>query len=155
YKKDGAWRSIGSADLRVAVEELSLGLRALGVEKGDRVAILSENRPEWAIADLATLCAGAADVPVYATLTPPQVAYILNDSQARVCFVSNAAQAAKLAQVKDQLKSVREVIRMDEAPLPGTLSFAEVREKGRLALAADPQAVRHRAGEAGPEDLAT
>jgi long-chain acyl-CoA synthetase len=155
YKRDGTWRNIGSAELRTAVEELSMGLRALGVEKGDRVAILSENRPEWAMADLATLCAGAADVPIYATLTPPQVAYILNDSQARVCFVSNATQAGKLAQVKDQLKTVRHAIRMEEAPLPGTLSLAEVREKGRAALAADPQAVRRRAGETQPEDLAT
>jgi len=155
YKKEGSWRNVSSAELRTAVEELSMGLRALGVEKGDKVAILSENRPEWAMADLATLCAGAADVPVYATLTPPQVAYILNDSQSKVCFVSNAAQAGKLGQVKDQLKTVRQLIRMDEAPIPGTLSFAEVREKGRAALLQDPQAVRRRAGEAGPEDLAT
>ena len=84
YKKDGAWRAISSAELRSAVEELSLGLRALGVEKGDKVAILSENRPEWAFADLATLALGAADVPVYATLTPAQVLYILNDSEAKV-----------------------------------------------------------------------
>jgi long-chain acyl-CoA synthetase len=155
YKKDGTWRDIGSAELRTAVEELSMGLRALGVEKGDRVGILSENRPEWAMADLATLAAGAADVPVYSTLTPPQAAYILNDSQARVCFVSNAVQAGKLEQVKGQLKTVRHVIRMEEAPIAGTTSFAEVREKGRAALAADPQAVRRRAGEVKPEDLAT
>ena len=84
YKKDGAWRAISSEELRAAVEETSMGLRALGIGKGDVVALLSENRPEWAFADLATLCTGAADATIYATLTPPQVQYILNDSESKV-----------------------------------------------------------------------
>ena len=65
-----------------------MGLRALGVEKGDRVALLSENRPEWAYVDLATLCAAAVDVPIYPNLMPAQVLYVLNDSQAKVAFAS-------------------------------------------------------------------
>ena len=69
YKKDGAWRDVSSEEFRRAVEELSMGLRGLGIERGDRVAILSENRPEWAYADLAALCAGGVDVPVYTSLT--------------------------------------------------------------------------------------
>ena len=69
YKKDGAWRDISSEEFRRAVEELSMGLRALGIDRGDRVAILSENRPEWAYADLAILCAAAVDVPIYTSLT--------------------------------------------------------------------------------------
>src|SRR5689334_18797785 len=72
-KKGGAWRDISSDAYRQAVEELSMALRGLGVEPGDRVAILSENRPEWAYADLATLCAAAVDVPVYPTLTADQL----------------------------------------------------------------------------------
>src|SRR5262249_47397367 len=72
YKRGGEWRSLSSDELRRAVEELSLGLRSLGVERGDRVSILSENRPEWAFADLATLTAAAVDAPIYSTLTPPQ-----------------------------------------------------------------------------------
>src|SRR5262245_40088644 len=77
YKADGQWRDISSAGLRTAVEELSMGLRALGIERRDRVAIMSENRPEWAIADLAILTAGAVDVPIYPTLTGPQVQQLL------------------------------------------------------------------------------
>jgi long-chain acyl-CoA synthetase len=155
YKKDGAWRAISSDEFKTAVEELSMGLRSLGVEKGDKVAILSENRPEWAFADLATLCAGAADSPVYATLTPAQVLYILNDSQSKVCFVSNAAQAGKVAEVRSQLKIIRHVIRMDDAPIEGTTSLAELRAKGREALLRDRDAVRRRVAEVRPEDLAT
>ena len=155
YKKDGAWRAWSSAEFRDAVEELSLGLRALGVERGDRVAILAENRPEWAFADLATLAAGALDVPIYASLTAAQVLYILKDSQARVVFVSNEAQAAKVAAVRAQAPALRHVIRMGEDPVADTLSLTEVREQGRPARQADPAAVRTSAAVAGPDDLAT
>ena len=155
FKRGGEWRAISSAEFLSAVEELSMGLRALGVEKGDRVAILSENRPEWAYADLATLTAGATDTPVYCTLTPPQVLYILNDSESKVAFVSSAVQAAKVAQVRGQARCLRHVIRMDEAPIEGTLSLEELRAKGRAALARDKDAVRRRAAEVKPDDLAT
>jgi len=154
-KRSGAWRTTSSAELQRAVEEISMGLRALGVEKGDRVAILSENRPEWAFADLATLCAGAVDAPVYATLTPPQVHYILADSEARVAFVSTAAQAAKVAEVRDRLPGLVHVVSFDDPAPAGTMPLAELRAKGRDALAADPDAVRRRAGEVQKDDLAT
>ena len=155
YKKDDEWRAFSSAEFRRAVEELSLGLRALGLEPGDRVAILAENRPEWAFADLATLAAAAVDVPVYATLTAPQVLYMLKDSEAGIVFVSTAAQAAKIAQVRAQAPALRHVIVMDEAGVPGTMSLAEVREKGRPALERDKAAVRTRASTVKPDDLAT
>jgi len=154
-KRGGEWRAISSAEFLSAVEELSLGLRALGVEKGDRVAILSENRPEWAYADLAALTAGATDAPIYSTLTPPQVLYILNDSESKVVFVSNAVQAAKVAEVRGQARGLRHVIRMDEAPFEGTLSLEEVRAQGRAALGRDKDAVKRRAAEVKPDDLAT
>ena len=155
HKRDGAWRGISSDELRTVVEELSLGLRALGVERGDKVAILSENRPEWAFADFATLAAGAADAPVYATLTAPQALYILNDSESKVAIVSNALQARKVAEVRAQARFLKHVIRMDAAPIEGTLSMEEVRARGRPALVADKEAVRRRAAEIEPGDLAT
>ena len=132
-----------------------MGLRALGVGKGDTVALLSENRPEWAIADLATLCAGAADATIYATLTAPQVQYILADSESKVVFVSSAAQARKVAEVRDRLPLLQHVVRFDPAPVPGTTSLDELRAKGKEALAADREAVRRRAAEVAGGDLAT
>jgi long-chain acyl-CoA synthetase len=154
-KKDGAWRDISSREFKRAVEELSLGLRALGVEKGDRVAILCENRPEWAYADLAILAAPAVDVPIYSTLPAAQVLYILNDSQTRVCFVSNAKQAAKVAEVRDKATHLQHVIRIDDEPGEGTLTLEEVRTRGREALARDPEAVKKQAALSQPSDLAT
>ena len=154
-KRGGEWRATTSDEFKAAVEELSMGLRALGVAKGDRVAILSENRPEWAFADLAALTAAVVDVPIYATLLPPQVLYLLNDSEARICFVSSHAQARKVLEVRGQAKALEHVVLFDETPLAGTMSLAALRDKGREALARDPGAVRARAAEVQPEDLAT
>jgi long-chain acyl-CoA synthetase len=154
-KRDGQWRDISSEEVRRAVEELSMGLRALGVEKGDRVALLSENRPEWAYVDLATLCAGAADVPIYPNLLAAQVLYVLNDSQAKVAFASNAAQVRKLVEVRERAPHLQHVIRFDEPAVEGTLSLDDVRARGREALARDREAVKRRAGEVRPGDLAT
>jgi long-chain acyl-CoA synthetase len=158
YKQDGTWRDISSNELKTAVEEVSMGLRALGVERGETVAILSENRPEWAITDLACLCAAAVDAPIYATLTAQQVLYILNDSEAKALVVSSPHQVRKVQEIRAQAKHLRYVIRLDEVPADlaeGTITFAEVRAQGREALAKDPDAVRRRAAEVQPGDLAT
>jgi long-chain acyl-CoA synthetase len=157
YKAGGQWKDISSDEFRRAVEETALGLRELGVEKGARVALLSENRPEWAITDLATLSAAAVVVPIYATLTPAQALYILNDSEAKVCVVSNSAQLRKIAEIRAQAPHLRHVVRMDPAAEPpaNTLTLDELRARGREPLARDPQAVRRRAAEAKPDDLAT
>jgi len=155
YKKDGTWHALSSDQFRAAVEEVSMGLRALGVEKGDKVAILSENRPEWAIADFATLAIGAADATIYSTLTPAQVLYILNDSESKIVFVSNAAQAAKVAEVRSQARHLRHVVRLDAAPIAGTLHLDEVRAQGREALAGNKEAVHQSAAGIRPEDVAT
>jgi long-chain acyl-CoA synthetase len=155
YKKDGVWRAVSSEELRAAVEETSMGLRALGIGKGDKVAILSENRPEWAIADFATLCTGAADATIYPTLTTAPVLYILQDSEAKVVFVSNATQAAKVAEVRSRLPQLQHVVRFDPAPVAGTTSLDELRARGKAALEADRDAVRRRAAELTTDDLAT
>jgi long-chain acyl-CoA synthetase len=155
FRRDGVWRAISSDELRVAVEEVSAGLRALGVEKGDRVAILSENRPEWAFADLAAMCAGAVDATVYPTLAAPAVQYILADSEAKVVFVSSTTQAGKVAEVRDRLPGLQSVVCFD-APAPaGTLPLDELRARGREQLARDPELVRRRAAEVRRDDLAT
>ncbi len=154
-KRGGSWRDFSSADFRKAVEELSAGLRELGIEGGDRVAILSENQPEWAFADLATLCAAGVDVPIYPTLPPEQVLYILNDSEAKVLFVSTATQAKKVAEIRSRTRHVQHVIRMDDGAGEGTITLSDVRARGAKVLASDPGAVKKRAAEVGPDDLAT
>src|SRR6185503_12203609 len=88
YKRDGAFRPMSSRELADRVRQVALGLQELGIKRGDRVAILSENRPEWAIADYAALASGLTDVPLYPTLPAEQLPYLLNDSGAVALFVS-------------------------------------------------------------------
>src|SRR5918999_2812860 len=92
YKRDGAWRSISSDEMLARARAVALGLYSLGIGHGDRVCLLSETCPEWTLADAGCLFAGAIDVPIYPTLTPPQVAYILKDSGARILFIQNRAK---------------------------------------------------------------
>ncbi|HEV7836565.1 MAG TPA: AMP-binding protein, partial [Gemmatimonadaceae bacterium] len=88
-KSAGAYKPISHDEVAVRVRRAARGLQALGVKRGDRVAILSENRPEWAIADFASLTSGLTDVPIYPTLPADQIAYMLRDSGSVAIFVSN------------------------------------------------------------------
>src|ERR671917_1721695 len=87
-KAGGQWLHIPGEAIIKRVRAVALGLSALGVKKGDRVALLSENRPDWSVVDIAILSLGAVNVPIYTTQAPEQVRYILEDSGARVLFVS-------------------------------------------------------------------
>src|SRR3954470_22832884 len=95
-KRDGAWQSIGWGEVASRVRAIAAGLATLGVNPGDRVAILAENRPEWAFADLGALCAGAVDVPIYATNLAKQCEFIFKNSGAVVTFTSTPAQLEKV-----------------------------------------------------------
>ena len=99
-KRAGRWTPISYRELAEQVQDFSLGLRELGIRRGDRVAILSENRPEWAITDYACLAAHTADVPIYPTLPARQAEYILRDSGAVAVVVSDATQLEKVRSVR-------------------------------------------------------
>jgi long-chain acyl-CoA synthetase len=130
-KKEGAYRSISSLQLSDRVRQVALGLQELGIQRGDRVAILSENRPEWAVADYASLTAGLTDVPIYPTLPAEQIPYILNDSGAVVVFTSTADQAAKIAQVRAQCRTLKHVIGFGDSKRPGEdFTLDEIRSRG-------------------------
>ena len=95
------------------IRDLSLGLETLGVHHGDRVAILCDSRPEWTITDLAVLSIGAVTVPVYPTLPPDQVGYILAHSGARVVVVADLVQAAKVREQRHRLPDVHTLVVID------------------------------------------
>ena len=139
------------------VRAASAGLRELGLTRGDRVAILSENRPEWAIVDHACMCTGIFDVPIYNTLTISQVAHILENSQVRLVFASNAAQAEKALEASEQIAGDLRVVMFDPKDLPNdsVLVWRDFMEHGRNAAAGGDQRFRATALEAGPEDIAT
>jgi len=104
------WVSISASEFYRNVVGVARALQNWGIAKGDRVAILSENRPEWAIADFACLLIGTVVVPIYTTLTDEQAAYILRDSGARVIFVSSDKQLNKINNVRDQTSIEKSVV---------------------------------------------
>ena len=156
-KRDGAYRPIPHSDVLRRVRHIALGLGSIGVNRGDRVGIMSENRPEWALADWACLCSGMTDVPVYPTLPAEQIVHPLNDSGATALFVSTADQAAKAAEVRQQLKSVRTIISFVEPKPAGVdMSLAELEKAGAALDSAERAAAFKTAAlSVKPDDLAT
>ncbi len=141
FKKEGRYVPISTQEFGDSVKHMALGLHALGHAKGDKLIILSENRPAWVMTDFADQCLGGITVPVYTTLVPEQVKYIINDSDARIVVVSNALQWEKIAAIRAELPQVRHFIVFDgEPPADGVLTLAKVLEKGR-ALAAERPAL--------------
>ena len=151
FPADGTWREETYADLGRAAREIAGGLVALGVEPGDRVAILSDTRREWTLADCGTLCAGAAVVPIYQTNSPDECRYVLEHSGSRVLFCENEQQLAKVEQVRDALPALEHVVMLTGAGA-GTLALDELRRRG---AALDASVVDDRSAAAGPEDVAT
>ncbi len=154
-KLGGAWRAITHTDLAQRVVAVSMGLRELGIRPGDRVSILSETRPEWAIADYACLCAQAADVPIYPTLTAKQTEYILKDSGAVGVFCSTAEQVAKVLEIKSHLPALQHVIAFEsDAKRGGVPTLTELEARGQTAAAKYPRA-REEALAVSPDAIAT
>ena len=154
-KVAGAWVGITHRETLARVQAISLGLRELGIRPGDRVAIVSENRPEWALADYACLTTRAPDVPIYPTLTAKQTEYILRDSESVAVFCSTAAQRDKVLEVKDALPQLKHVIVFDGgAEGAGVTPLAALEAKGRAAVSKHPN-WKQEALSAGPDDLAT
>ena len=129
-KMGGVYKSISHNEVAERVRHAARGLSSLGVRRGDRVAILAENRPEWAVADFACLTAGMTDVPIYPTLPADQIAYILKDSGAVAIFVSTKIQAEKIREIRSQLPSLKTVISFDDVPGLANMSITELERQG-------------------------
>ncbi len=151
----GQWRPISSGQFYQRVRALGRVLVAWGVQKGDRVAIIGENRWEWAVTDFATLAIGAVNVPVYPTLTGEQIAVLLQDAGCRVAVVSTRVQFDKLNAVRGQTPLERIVLMDSAAPPPGAISMDELLD-GADALSAQRDPVFDAlAASVTPDDLAT
>ncbi|HEY4959363.1 MAG TPA: long-chain fatty acid--CoA ligase [Terriglobales bacterium] len=115
---DGVWNAITANQLHRWVTATARQLQAWGIGKGDRVVILSENRPEWAVTDFATLLLGGIVVPIYATLMPEQILYLFQHSEARIAFVSTRKQYEKVESIRAQTKLERIVVMDKVEDLP-------------------------------------
>jgi long-chain acyl-CoA synthetase len=143
------------------LRDLSLGLAEAGIGAGDRVAIVSESRPEWLMTDLAVLLGGGVTVPVFPTLAAAQVRYILQDSGARLAFVSNAAQLEKVQAIRHELPALEAVVVYDGDAHPSSASvmaFEALKGRGHARILGEwgtGRAFRERAKAVKPSDLAT
>ncbi|HKC76847.1 MAG TPA: AMP-binding protein, partial [Gaiellaceae bacterium] len=156
-KVGGAYQPISHRTLATRVRHTAFGLRALGVPDGAVIAILSENRPEWAIADYACLTARYLDVPIYPTLPDEQIAYILQDSGTVAIFVSTTVQAQKIAAVRASLPALKWVIAFDDVSGNGIdLTLAALEARGAATETPDTAArYRDDAMAVAPDQVAT
>src|SRR5438477_1168964 len=125
----GEWASWSYAEVGEIVMRLALGLIELGIESGDRVAILANARPEWSYFDFAALTAGATVVPIYQTNSPDECQYVLENSDAKAVIVEDAEQLAKVREVRDRCPALEHVVLMT-GEADDAISAAEVAERG-------------------------
>ncbi|MDR3746327.1 MAG: long-chain fatty acid--CoA ligase [Acidobacteriaceae bacterium] len=152
------WKPITSSEAYGRTRALAARLIQWGVAKGDRVALLSENRWEWAVTDFATLALGAVDVPLYLTLTPQQIGYMLCDSGAKVAVVSSWEMVEKI-RASGELPALEHIVVMDEIPPShrnetDVVSFSSLMENA-VAMQANDSSFNVRARAVKPQDLAT
>lgn len=149
-----SWETLSYRSLDDLVKQFSYGLRALGIDRGDRVALLSENGVRWVVADLATLAIGAITVPIYPSLPASQVAHILSDSGAKAIVASDAKQLVKVEAIRQECPNLSVLVAMDESSSKGEiLSFDSVIREGEIAQSGMAGSYEERGAAVVPGDI--
>ena len=157
-KKDGIYQGIPASEVRANVEAIAAVLIELGVKPQDRIGILSENRPEWAYSDLAILAAAAVTVPIYATLPPKQIEYIIQDSEMIYLFVSSAIQLRKILEIRGSTPTIRKIFIFDPDPefqQDDVVPLSQIFHEGKEILQKEPELVQNRVAQIKPNDVFT
>src|SRR3954468_22991257 len=141
FKKGEDWAETSYAEAAQIAAELASGLVELGLAAGERAAIVANTRPEWVYASFAVSSAGAVVVPIYPTNSPKECQWVAGNSAAKVVFVEDADQAAKIEKVRGDLPDLEQVVIFD-GEAEGAISLDELREKGRGADNGDELAKR-------------
>ncbi|MGV3524373.1 MAG: AMP-dependent synthetase/ligase [Candidatus Sericytochromatia bacterium] len=158
-KSGGIYRSVTYQEMKERVEQLAAFLIEAGFQPGDRVGLLAENRSEWPISDMGIIAAGLVNVPIYPTLTPSQISYMLQDSGAQIVIVSKPFQLQKIQAIQAECPALKLVILMDALPSDMALSagrlvdFKTVLSEGETALKQVRAQLDERLARAQPDDL--
>ena len=156
---DGVWREVSWAEYGLAATEVAAGLIELGLAPHDRAAILAGNQVRWHEADVATLLSGATSVPAYPTAASGQIAFILDHSEAKVCFAGDQDQLAKILLRRHTLPALQHVVMLGSVPEglddDFVVAFDDLRALGRDRLAREPSLVRSRSRGITGDDIAT
>ncbi|MEO7672694.1 MAG: long-chain fatty acid--CoA ligase [Pyrinomonadaceae bacterium] len=155
FKKDGEWRALSSGEMIERAEAIALGLHAIGLRKGDKAAILAANSPDWTLVDAGCQFAGVIDVPIYTTLAPDSVCYIIKDSTTKVFFLENKAAYDRIAELMPECLSLEQIVFFDLANVNGDnfISLADLEQLGRDNDAAG--LIDNLRDEVTPTDVAT
>jgi long-chain acyl-CoA synthetase len=155
YKKEGRYVPISTEEFRSRVSRLALGLQNLGVKPGDKVILLADNGPDWTITDYAVLSLGGITVPIYPSLVPEQIKYIINDSDAKVVVTSSQKLWEKVEAVKKDLPQVKHFVTFEPRAPEGLLSLAQIQEFGEKILQENPALFEETALRVKPDDIAS
>src|SRR5687768_13654352 len=158
HKVGGEWLNTSATTFAERVRNVALGLAARGIRRGDRVALLSENRPEWSIVDLAILSLGAVNVPIYTTQAVDQIRYILTDSGARALFISNRRLFKHASKALERLGFLENIIFFDEEATEGVdraMTLGALEKSGSQKLRNTPEVFDEYLSAMSPQDLAT
>ncbi len=155
YRENGRYVPISTEEFGKRIRALALGLHELGCGPGCKLVILAENRPEWILTDLANLCLGGITVPIYPTIVPPQIKYIIEDSEASVVVCSTSALRQKIEAVRGELPLVAHGLTMESEAPAGFLTLAEVMERGARIDRDQPDLFDTLARAVRPDDLAS
>jgi len=156
YKQEGQYKPITFGDALAMTNEIAAGLHALGVKRGENVAILSENRYEWAFTDYAILILGAVNIPIYPSLLSNQVEYLLKDSAARILLCSNQNQLAKVESIRVHCPALEKIIIFDaQPPVSDYIPLSQLLKQGKEFLQKNPGFIKSEIEKTNLNDLAT
>jgi long-chain acyl-CoA synthetase len=157
YKKDGEWKPISSAEMISRAENIALGLYSLGLRKGERAAILAANSPEWTLADAGCQLAGIVDVPIYTTLAPHSICYIIKDSGAKIFFLQDKETFDRINEILPECVALEKLIFFDSANVEAenAMSLEELERAGEKLKAENSELIKDLARDAEPNDVAT
>jgi long-chain acyl-CoA synthetase len=159
YKTDNIWKSLSGPEVIEKIKRIALGLSSLGVKAGDRIAIISENRPEWSLTDIAILSLRAVNVPIYTTQAVEQIRYILEDSGARMLFVSGKKLLQHAESAIQSVERIEKLIFFDEAAVPENdnraMTLADIEKRGEEQEGMDADSFDTMLSRLDSNDLAT
>jgi long-chain acyl-CoA synthetase len=158
-KVEGKYEGVSYSEFEKETDGFAFGLATLGLKAGDKVAIISENRPEWVYSDMAILNLGGIDIPIYPSLTADSIEFILTNSDSRGVIVSNKFQLNKILKIRDKLKNLQFTIVMNESDMLNDVSalytFRDIQEMGEIFKTNHPNYVSESRKNINEDDLCT
>ncbi|MBC7898776.1 MAG: long-chain fatty acid--CoA ligase [Saprospiraceae bacterium] len=157
FKSHGAWKAISSAEMLERAGNIALGLYSLGLRKGNKAAIIASNSPDWTLMDAGCQLAGVIDVPIYTTLAPQSVQYIINDSEAKIFFIQDKAAFERIEEILVGCPTIENLVlfKIDRVELDSAISLEKLEADGARLRDEDPSLLESLTEEIKPGDIAT